>query len=238
MKILVVDTDPNMLQLLERELTAEGHEVSTCQAGSEALTASIMREFDLLITELTIPDLPGTEIVSAIKSSVPHLPVIVITSLNPEEWAQPSQDAGATGFLQKPFKIEALREEVGFVQMGRAEAMSVAIIDPDYIHRVHLTKAFKHLGCQVNAWGDVKTAVQHFESHAPPSLLLLDSSLRDVWRGLVWATKQHILAFVYADEVNDEIQDTLMRAGAALILSKPIQCEALITQARFLVSSF
>ncbi|MBK06532.1 MAG: hypothetical protein CL920_16805 [Deltaproteobacteria bacterium] len=240
MKILLVDTDTTVLERLEESLQKEGHEVSACSMGSIALTKAIMHDFDMLICELTLPDLPGTEIIRAMKAQAPYLPVIVISALPVEEWGQPSADAGAARFLKKSQPWESLwnelQDELHFITMGRAE-MKVAIIDPNMIHRTRLQKTFEHLGCEVSVWPDVLSALSGMAHQDKPSLLLLDTSIELSMEALQWAREKRVLTFVFSDTLTDDEHDNLMRAGAALILTKPINGEALMTQARFMAHS-
>ena len=76
MKILVVDDDPEIADLVKTVLSDGGHDVADVASGSAALQASIMHEYDLLICDLMLPDLEGTEIVRALKAQAPHLPVV------------------------------------------------------------------------------------------------------------------------------------------------------------------
>ena len=233
MNILVVDSDPNITRTLEHELQKAGHQIKTCANGTCALSSAIMHDYDLLFCELTLPDLPGTEFIRAIKAQAPHLPVIVISCLDKKEWTEPSEHAGATCFLQKPLDMDEVWQEMNFVQMGRVE-MKVGIIDPHAIHQVRLVKTLENLGCEVTAWREVIPALKAMKQQVLPSLLLIDISIEYGLEALKWAKGRKILVFVFADAIAPDAHDKLMRAGAALVLTKPINVQELITQARFL----
>ncbi len=233
MNILIVDSDTLTATSLKAELEKAGHHVTSCHNGTCALTSAIMHDYDLLFCELTLPDLPGSEFIRAIKAQAPHIPVIVISSLDKEEWAEESESAGATCFLQKPLNMEDVWQEIHFVQMGRAE-LKVGIIDPHPIHQARLAKTLEQLGCEVQAWNEVIPALKAMKQQILPSLLLIDISVEYGLEALQWAKGRKILVFVFADKIDAEAHDKLMRAGAALVLTKPINAEALVTQARFL----
>lgn len=235
MRVLVVDDDPEILRFLARLLGADGHEVETRARGADALTASLLRDFDLLLCDLMLPDLEGIEVVRAIKSQSPQLPVIVISALDKDVWEQPCLDAGAACYLQKPIRIGELRREVRLVKEARAN-LRVALVDPDAIHRTRVLKALEQLGCDVRAFDGVEAALEALSSEPLPlSLLLVDAAEPEALRALAFARERQIASFVFGQVSSDE-EERLMRAGAALLLPKPVDCDALIVQARFLAA--
>ena len=236
MRILVVDDDSEITRMLERMLSADGHVVTTSARGSEALLAALHDDFDLLLCDLMLPDLEGIEVVRAIKSQTPNLPVIVLSALDSDAWEQPCLDAGAACFLQKPVRREDLRREIDLVERARAN-LRVSLIDPDPIHRTRVTRALSGLGCQVDPYSDVKEALEAL-SHAerPPSLLLLDAGDPGAVEALRFARASQVASFAFGEISADE-EEKLMRAGAALLLPKPVDCDALIIQARFLATA-
>lgn len=232
MRVLVVDDDAEIVRLLERKLVADGHAVTASLRGSEALLAALHADYDLLICDLMLPDLEGIEVVRAIKSQTPHLPVIVISALAKDEWEQRCLDAGAACFLQKPVRLEALRREVQLVERGRAN-LRVALVDLDPIHRIRVTRALSQMGCEVCAFESTSAALAGLA--APPSLLLIDAQDPARLAALRYCVAHRVTGVVFGDITPLE-QDTLLRAGAALLLKKPLDIDALLIQARFLAN--
>ncbi len=235
MHVLVVEDDENIASLVATVLRDDGHEVSTVATGSEALGASIVREYDLLICDLMLPDLQGTEIVRALKAQSPRLPVMVISALNAKEWAKPCEDAGATRYLEKPLDITALREEVALVQKARLN-LRIAIADTDPIHSTRLNKVLTALGCEVMAFHDIDSTKTGIEGGYQAGLLVIDADLPGATELIGWGKERDIAAFVFATALEDKAEDTLMRAGAAFIMLKPVDIDALLTQASFMVA--
>ena len=97
MRILIVEDQPDIADLVKAFLSKHGHEVWTAKTGSKAISEAIAHEFDLLVCDLMLPALQGTEIIRALKAQSPRLPVIVITALDGRDWEQPCRDAGASG---------------------------------------------------------------------------------------------------------------------------------------------
>ena len=235
MNVLIVEDDLNIGPLVQRLLNEDGHQAEIVTSGSGALTASLMHEYDLLICDLMLPDLQGTELVRALKAQSPRLPVIVMSALNADEWAQPCEDAGATRYLEKPLDIEALRDEIKLVEKARLH-LSIAIIDADPIHATHLNKTLQALGCQVSVYGDIAAATSGITAGDPAGLLVVDAGLDGAADLISWAKDRGVPTFAVCDPSKENIDDVLMRAGAAFILGKPVNVDSLLTQASFMVA--
>ena len=105
-KILIVDDEPTLLTLLTRFLQRQGHEVTACESADAALREFRARpdEFALAISDLTLPDIKGADLIAQLRSIKPGLPAL-ITSGYPYEPQLPG-----VGFLQKPFMPQALAQ--------------------------------------------------------------------------------------------------------------------------------
>ena len=102
--ILVVDDDVELLKALTKVLKSEGYSVT---AKPDALSAiaciqSADNEFDLVITDVSMPGMKGTTLLSALKTAYPEIPVIVITAFGDWEVYSHSLREGAFEFLSKP----------------------------------------------------------------------------------------------------------------------------------------
>jgi DNA-binding response OmpR family regulator len=233
--VLVVEDDEDIARLVGTVLVEEGHQVSHVGTGGAALSAALIHEYDLLICDLMLPDLQGTEIVRALKAQSPRLPVMVISALDAHEWAKPCEDAGATRFLQKPLDIDALREEVTLVQKARLN-LRIAIADADRIHSTRLSKVLSALGCEVAAFDTVAATQSGIAAGYAAGLLVIDADLGGAADLITWGKERGIPAFVVCNSVKEDTEDRLMRAGAAFIMTKPVNIDALLTQASFMVA--
>jgi len=102
-RILLVDDDPGLSEVVELLLTREGYAVAragTVKAGLERIRKS---RLDLVITDLRLPDGTGLDAIGAIRRLRPELPIILITSFSSLESAIAALRAGAVDYIMKPF---------------------------------------------------------------------------------------------------------------------------------------
>ncbi|GAB6059093.1 sigma-54-dependent transcriptional regulator [Desulfonatronum parangueonense] len=101
--ILVVDDDPTILHLLQTRLSSAGYRVLAASNGEQALEKLIEQPVDLVLSDVKMPGMNGTELLQEVKSSWPHTPVILLTAYGriPEAVAMVQQ--GAADYLTKPF---------------------------------------------------------------------------------------------------------------------------------------
>jgi DNA-binding response OmpR family regulator len=115
MRILCIDDDPALLELLVAVLSSEGHVIETAADGASALAAVLAREFDLVIADMRLPDLSGAEIVRACKAQAPGLATLGISGVNDPAVEAEALDAGVGRFLRKPFAVADLLSEVRLI---------------------------------------------------------------------------------------------------------------------------
>ncbi len=120
-RVLFIDDEPALCSLCERFLRTEGYQVTVTTSSREALER-IRREpggFDLLITDQTMPDVTGMELVKEVLSLNPELPVIMCTGHSDIVSEEDAFANGVKRYLFKPFAIEELLRAVGEVFDGR-----------------------------------------------------------------------------------------------------------------------
>ena len=105
--LLIVDDEPNLLDLLRRYLGRLGYQVETCSDPQEALARFEAQpgRFSLAITDLSLPTLSGEELIERMRQIRPGLPAIITSGY-------PYQPRAGVGFLQKPFLPQMLAEAV------------------------------------------------------------------------------------------------------------------------------
>jgi len=103
-KILVVDDEQHMLKLFEKILTRQGHEVRTAASGTEAISLLEKNDFDLIFSDLLMPDLGGMDLLKEVKARYSDIPFIVITAYGTIESAVEAMKTGAFDYLTKPFR--------------------------------------------------------------------------------------------------------------------------------------
>ena len=109
--ILVIDDELVMCELLRDLLKDKGYEVKYALSGEEGIKVSKENNFDLIMTDLKIPDIDGITVLQEIKKFDPDSMVIVITGYPSFETIQAALRHGAYDYVTKPFNIE----EIAFV---------------------------------------------------------------------------------------------------------------------------
>lgn len=104
-RVLIVDDNPNMSNLLSDMLEVFDFSSQRASDGEEALSLLNQEGFSLLITDLRMPKMTGLELLKAVKDKYPKLPVVVITGYSTEATEQELLTAKADGFLNKPFRM-------------------------------------------------------------------------------------------------------------------------------------
>ena len=116
-RILTVDDSVAMRQMVEVTLTSAGYDVQQAQNGREALEMAGAQSFDLVITDVNMPQMDGLMLVRNLRGlpSYRHTPLLVLTTENTPERKVEGREAGATGWLVKPFNPERLLATVAKV---------------------------------------------------------------------------------------------------------------------------
>jgi len=106
-RILVVDDEPQITRVLRRSLATHGYEAQTASGGEEAL--QVFREWspDLVITDLSMPDMGGLELCRRLRA-VSRVPVIVLSAKGEERLKVEALDVGADDYVTKPFGMDEL----------------------------------------------------------------------------------------------------------------------------------
>lgn len=112
--LLVVDDDPLIRRSAWRALTKLGYEVLSATNGAEAVDLVIERkeEIELVILDLKMPVMDGETAFIEIRSIAPRLPILIASGFSRDDTVQELLDAGAAGFIQKPFSMRSLSQQV------------------------------------------------------------------------------------------------------------------------------
>ncbi|MCX7948683.1 MAG: sigma-54 dependent transcriptional regulator [Treponemataceae bacterium] len=111
-KLLIVDDDPNLLDLLKMRLESEGHEVMATPREDEAIEAARDRIFDLSIIDLQLSRLDGISLMTELHLIQPEMPIIILTGYGSIESAVEAMRKGAFNYLTKPFEPDDLLLQV------------------------------------------------------------------------------------------------------------------------------
>lgn len=103
-RILIIDDDELVLRSCERVLGGEGYELKTAMRGDVALQLLQEEDFDVVLTDLRLPDISGMDILKELKSRSPDTEVIIMTAFGTIEKAVEAVKLGAYDFITKPFE--------------------------------------------------------------------------------------------------------------------------------------
>ncbi len=106
--VLVVDDDPDLTQLLGAGLGALGFETTLKGRAKDALEELASRDFDVVLTDLSMPEMNGLEFCERVASNRPDTPIVVMTAYASLETAISALRLGAEDYVSKPIRVEAL----------------------------------------------------------------------------------------------------------------------------------
>jgi len=115
MKILLIDDDEYIRELISELLESKGHEVVQAANGKIALESLVVYRFDLIITDIMMPEIEGVEFILRLRQS--KIPVISISGMAKEDVINELiQSLGIKGFLKKPFNKDDLFQLIDHIQ--------------------------------------------------------------------------------------------------------------------------
>jgi len=107
MRILIADDDPQILRALRITLTARGYDIVTASDGKEALRLAADKHPDLIVLDLGMPGLTGTEVIEGVRGWS-HVPILVVSGRSGSRDKVDALDAGADDYVTKPFAADEL----------------------------------------------------------------------------------------------------------------------------------
>ena len=110
--VLVIDDEPVVRDAVRRVLEAKGLRVATAPDAASGLGHAALADCRLVLCDLMLPDGSGIDVLAEIKRRRPAVPVVLITGYATVEHAEHAREAGAAGFLAKPFEARELLDSV------------------------------------------------------------------------------------------------------------------------------
>ena len=114
MTILVVDDDYLSRELLQAHMVNAHYNVILANSGSKALEIAVAEQPDIILMDVNMPGLSGYTVCNQLKStpSTSHIPILLMTAMDDEENIVQATEAGADGFVSKPFDIPRMFEQI------------------------------------------------------------------------------------------------------------------------------
>lgn len=107
-RVLLVDDQPELRRLFQRALTKAGHTVVAVENGRKAVQSVAEQSFDVVISDVRMPDMGGVELLRALHAEDPDLPVLLVSGAPDLETAMKAVEYGAFEYLSKPVSFEKL----------------------------------------------------------------------------------------------------------------------------------
>jgi DNA-binding NtrC family response regulator len=108
-KILLIDDDPEQIEILKTIVSKEGRDVTTCVKSKEALQLISKNKYDLVFTDISMPEVDGVQVMKYVKDHSPETTFVPITAFG--DWGIYAQALrlGAKEFINKPFNIPEIQ---------------------------------------------------------------------------------------------------------------------------------
>lgn len=123
-RVLVVDDEPNITDLLATALGFEGFRVQTTATAEQAMEMASQQDFDIVILDIMLPDLDGTEACRRLRGRGNDVPILFLTALDATRDKVEGFEAGGDDYLTKPFSIEELVARIRAVLKRSTQATS------------------------------------------------------------------------------------------------------------------
>jgi DNA-binding response OmpR family regulator len=111
-RILVVDDEPKLAQLLRSFLELQGHRVWTVTEGAAAVALLADHAFDLLLTDLGMPEMSGWDVAREARRLRPQLPVVMVSGWGAQIDPQQVAESGVAEVIQKPYTFETIHQVI------------------------------------------------------------------------------------------------------------------------------
>jgi len=234
--VLVVDDDPDALDLLARTLQEAGVRVVTASEGQEALKLARTLQPAAITLDVLMPGMDGWEVLRELKAdpATQDIPVLMVTMTNDRELGYA---LGATEFLTKPVERAQLVQLLERYASSDAERRAL-IVDDESENREVLRRALENEGWQVGEAENGQVALEMLAEQAP-SLILLDLMM-PVLDGFEFVMEMHKLesssaipiVVVTAKDITEEDRRRLNGGVAGLIEKGGLDRESLLAQLR------
>ncbi|MFN2269695.1 MAG: response regulator [Anaerolineae bacterium] len=161
-KILIIDDDPKMRELLKECLAPLGYDVTPATSGRQALELIEKEQFSVVLLDLMLPDIEGMKVFRNLREQRPETEVIVLTGYASLESAIEALRIGAYDYVTKPFDasvvqsatrraVEKHRFRLRLAALNRATQAMIATLDPDEVLRLAMAEARTMLGAEATA---------------------------------------------------------------------------------------
>lgn len=170
-RILVVDDEESIREFLEIMLKKEGYEVTTAEDGAKAKEILTKKSFDMVISDMQMPNVTGIELLRHVRESYPDLVFMIITAFGTTETAVEAMKLGAYDYLTKPFKIDEVRLNIANALRSKNLETEVRVLKKELVKEY----SFQNMVGNSDAMHAVFNLIQRV-SQAPTNVLITGES--------------------------------------------------------------
>ena len=179
MKILVVEDERDLNRIITKHLKKNNYSVDSCFDGEEALDFVSYSEYDLIITDIMMPNVDGYEFIARLRESKNHTPVIMLTAKDTLEDKIVGLDSGADDYIVKPFEFDELLARIR-VLMRRNYGLETNVIQVDDVVLDISKKQVLRNGQNIGLTGKEYEVLEYLMKNKE-SILSRDQILNHVW---------------------------------------------------------
>jgi CheY-like chemotaxis protein len=124
MRILIIEDEPEVAEVVGAALTHQGHQTTLALAGTDGLERIVADRPDVVFLDIVMPGLSGVGVLREIRRRVPDLPVIVLSGRADSQDLDEARRLGVTAVILKPWTLHQLDEALRTLDMGREPTTS------------------------------------------------------------------------------------------------------------------
>ena len=179
MKILVVEDERDLNRIITKHLKKNNYSVDSCFDGQEALDFISYSEYDLIITDIMMPNVDGYEFIDKLRTNKNNTPVIMLTAKDTLEDKIVGLDSGADDYIVKPFEFDELLARIR-VLMRRNYGLATNIIQIEEVTLDLAKKQVTKSGEIIDLTGKEYEVLEYLMKNKG-SILSRDQILNHVW---------------------------------------------------------
>lgn len=190
-RILIIDDEPQIRKFVDISLRAQGYQTLLADAGHEGLTLLASKGADLVVLDLGLPDMDGSDVLRELRQWS-NVPVIVLTVRSSEDQKVALLDAGANDYVTKPFGVEELMARIrAFLRMAAVNTDDRTAYDDGHL-RIDWARREVRLDEQSVTLTRKEFSLLSLLAQQPGRLITQTQILREIW-GPTHAEDTHYL---------------------------------------------
>jgi two-component system OmpR family response regulator len=222
--LLVVEDDPNILELLSASLRFAGFEVRAATSGSEALAAATERRPDLVVLDVMLPDVDGFDVIKRLRAEGDRVPVVFLTARDGTDDKIRGLTLGGDDYVTKPFSLEELTARIRAVLRrtngGDSGTPKLTFADLELDEETHEV----HRGGSLVQLSPTEFKLLRYLMHNPNRVLSKAQILDHVWNYDFRGDDNIVESYIsYLRRKVDNVQPRLIQTlrGVGYVLRKP-----------------